>query len=202
MTIYVLESHPLMSKAVAMLLARAAPTTKVVELDKLSSFQTALLKSGPPSLIIVDPTISALKGTEGLRELKQLHPTTPLIVYSSIPAEDAQAACLQAGVDLYIEKTRPIVHTLGLVKGILNKSSSSDTPDTEEKSTSIFSVKLSKRQVQLIHLLDQGLSNIEISLHLDISPHTVKVHLWRLYQRFSVKSRTQLLNIARRNGLI
>ena len=43
--------------------------------------------------------------------------------------------------------------------------------------------KLSKRQKQLIVMLDRGLSNREIADELGISEHTVKVHLWRLFRR-------------------
>jgi DNA-binding NarL/FixJ family response regulator len=60
--------------------------------------------------------------------------------------------------------------------------------------------KLSKRQKQLILMLDQGLSNREIAEKLDISEHTVKVHFWRLFRRLGVNSRTQALHFARTNG--
>ena len=62
--------------------------------------------------------------------------------------------------------------------------------------------KLSKRQTQLIAMLDQGMSNRDIATELDISEHTVKVHLWRLFRRLGVKSRTQALHHARTNGLL
>ena len=51
-------------------------------------------------------------------------------------------------------------------------------------------------------MLDVGLSNREIADQLGISEHTVKVHLWRLFRRLGVKSRTQTLHFARRHGLL
>jgi DNA-binding CsgD family transcriptional regulator len=48
--------------------------------------------------------------------------------------------------------------------------------------------KLSKRQKQLLKLLDDGLSNRDIAEQLGISEHTVKVHLWRLFRRLDVKA--------------
>ena len=62
--------------------------------------------------------------------------------------------------------------------------------------------KLSKRQKQLIVMLDRGLSNREIADELGISEHTVKVHLWRLFRRLGVKSRTQTIHYARTHGLL
>jgi DNA-binding CsgD family transcriptional regulator len=54
-------------------------------------------------------------------------------------------------------------------------------------------VKLSKRQKQIFALLEKGASNKQMAEELGVSEHTVKVHLWRLFQRIEVKSRTQAL---------
>ena len=62
--------------------------------------------------------------------------------------------------------------------------------------------KLSKRQKQLLVLLDKGLSNRDIADNLQISEHTVKVHLWRLFRRLNVKSRSQASHLARTQGLL
>ena len=51
-------------------------------------------------------------------------------------------------------------------------------------------------------LLDKGLSNRDIAENLQISEHTVKVHLWRLFRRLSVKSRSQASHLARTQGLL
>jgi DNA-binding NarL/FixJ family response regulator len=75
-------------------------------------------------------------------------------------------------------------------------------PGDDESVTAIGETKLSKRQKQLIVMLDRGLSNRDIAAELDISEHTVKVHLWRLFRRLDVKSRTQTLHFARMNGLL
>ena len=63
-------------------------------------------------------------------------------------------------------------------------------------------IKLSKRQKQLILMLDRGLSNRDIAAELNIREHTVKVHLWRLFRRLGVKSRAQTLHFARTHGLL
>ena len=62
--------------------------------------------------------------------------------------------------------------------------------------------KLSRRQLQLLLMLDQGLSNRNIADQLQISEHTVKVHLWRLFRRINVKSRTQAVHHARTHGML
>jgi DNA-binding CsgD family transcriptional regulator len=60
-------------------------------------------------------------------------------------------------------------------------------------------IKLSKRQKQLLVLLDQGLSNRGIATELCISEHTVKVHLWRMFRRLNVNSRLEAARWGRDN---
>jgi DNA-binding CsgD family transcriptional regulator len=55
------------------------------------------------------------------------------------------------------------------------------------------SLKLSKRQNQLIDCLARGCNNLSISKELNISEHTVKVHMWRLFKKLEVNSRTHAL---------
>lgn len=62
--------------------------------------------------------------------------------------------------------------------------------------------KLTKRQLQLLNLLEHGLSNARISEVLDISEHTVKVHFWRLFKRLGVENRLQALQKAKQLGLL
>jgi DNA-binding CsgD family transcriptional regulator len=56
------------------------------------------------------------------------------------------------------------------------------------------------KQAQLIALLDQGVSNEQMAEQMGIALATVKSHLHVLYRRCGVKSRTQLLRLARERG--
>jgi ATP/maltotriose-dependent transcriptional regulator MalT len=62
--------------------------------------------------------------------------------------------------------------------------------------------KLSKREKQVIPLLNQGLTNGEISEMLSIRASTVKVMLSRLYKKLNAQNRTEALYIARKNNLL
>ena len=106
-----------------------------------------------------------------------------------------EEACIEAGADTYIEKSASSAELTAALRGLL-------MADTEGEEPVATSSKLSKRQTQLIAMLDQGMSNRDIATELDISEHTVKVHLWRLFRRLGVKSRTQALHHARTNGLL
>jgi len=53
----------------------------------------------------------------------------------------------------------------------------------------------SKREIQIVRLLVQGLSNREIAEHLYISQKTVKNHVYNIFRKINVKNRVQLINV-------
>ncbi len=61
---------------------------------------------------------------------------------------------------------------------------------------------LSDREVEVLRLIDQGLSNPEIAAKLVLSTGTVKVHTHNIFSKLAVTSRTQAVNKARALGLL
>jgi DNA-binding NarL/FixJ family response regulator len=199
MTIYVLESHPLMSQAIAFLLRRIDATKRVIEVHNFSKIQEAMLINGQPEAFLLDPLMIGLNGTIGIKQLKHNYPTTPLILFSSIPSNEAESSCKDAGADLYIEKTCSPKSISELIQKQLGWTQKIKVISTQGLMDDGL-IKLSKRQKQLLVLVDAGLCNDDIAKKLDISAHTVKVHLWRFYKKLGISSRTQLSKFARDNG--
>lgn len=190
-----------MCYAISSLIHRIDPLKKVIEVNRYSKLQKAMLINGQPEAFLMDPLITGINDTATIRKIKSNYPETPLIILSSIPSQEAQGACLNAGADLYIEKTTPLRDVLTLIRNILNRAQKSEVNDSKTPLTENI-IKLSKRQKQILILVDAGLSNNEIANRLEISAHTVKVHLWRFYKKLGIKSRTQLLKSSRDNGYI
>jgi DNA-binding NarL/FixJ family response regulator len=198
MSLYVIDDHPMVRQMIGMLLRRLRPASKVVELEKFSELQAALIKNGEPELFVLDLLLPGVKGATAISDVKKMYPEIPLVVLSAMPSGEARDACLEAGADLYIEKSTDTAEISAAIQDILK----SDDAEDDAEVVVIGDIKLSKRQKQLILMLDRGLSNRDIAAELSISEHTVKVHLWRLFRRLGVKSRTQTLHFARTHGLL
>ena len=198
MSLYVIDDHPMVRQMIGMLLRRLRPASKVVELEKYSELQAALIKNGEPELFVLDLLLPGVKGATAISDVKKMYPDIPLVVLSAMPSGEARDACLEAGADLYIEKSTDTAEISAAIQDILK----SDSDEAEADAVVVGDIKLSKRQKQLILMLDRGLSNRDIAAELSISEHTVKVHLWRLFRRLGVKSRTQTLHFARTHGLL
>ena len=198
MSLYVVDDHPMVRQMIGMLLRRLRPASKVVELEKFSELQAALIKNGEPELFVLDLLLPGVKGATAISDVKKMYPEIPLVVLSAMPSGEARDACLEAGADLYIEKSTDTSEISQAIHDIMK----SDDDEADADAVVIGDIKLSKRQKQLILMLDRGLSNRDIAAELNISEHTVKVHLWRLFRRLGVKSRTQTLHFARTHGLL
>ena len=198
MSMYVIDDQPLVRQAIGMIVRRVRPAAKVVELEKFSELQAAIIKNGPPELFVLDLLLPGVKGTSAVSEIKSMYADVPLAVISAMPAGEAEETCIEAGADIYLEKSAPSNEISSALQGLF----AADTAADAEPATASGDTKLSKRQKQLIIMLDRGLSNRDIATELNISEHTVKVHLWRLFRRLGVKSRTQTLHFARSHGLL
>lgn len=196
MRIFVIDDHPLMREAIAMLIRRLSPNASIVELGRIALVAPAVEKHGVPQLICLDLKLPDTHGVSGVRELKRSYPEVPILVLTASPASDYEDLAIEAGADAYLEKSVGATEIANVIKVFLTDEPVSDSE------TPAYDGKLSKRQKQLLILLDKGLSNRDIADNLQISEHTVKVHLWRLFRRLNVKSRSQASHLARIQGLL
>jgi DNA-binding NarL/FixJ family response regulator len=194
MSIFVVDDHPLMREAVVMLVRRLNSKANIVELDRVAAVTPAIDKHGTPELICLDLKLPDTHGVSGVRELKQQYPDIPLVVLSAAPALDYEDLSIEAGADAYVQKSAGATEISNALRVFLVEDQDGEPGAVPEK--------LSKRQKQLLVMLDRGLSNRDIAEELQISEHTVKVHLWRLFRRLNVKSRSQASHLARTKGLL
>ena len=194
MSIFVVDDHPLMRDAIVMLIRRINNKAEVVELDRVAAIAPAIQTHGMPELICLDLKLPDTHGVSGVRELKQLYPSVPLMVLSASPSGDFEDLSIEAGADAYISKSAGATEISNALRVFLVDEADGEIGAPPEK--------LSKRQKQLLVMLNQGLSNRDIAEQLQISEHTVKVHLWRLFRRLNVKSRSQASHLARTQGLV
>lgn len=75
-------------------------------------------------------------------------------------------------------------------------------PKYLEEDTEINNLKLTKAEVEIIHLLNKGMSNSDICDYLNIKIDTVKFHTKNLYAKLGVKSRLRAVQIAKNKKII
>jgi DNA-binding CsgD family transcriptional regulator len=82
------------------------------------------------------------------------------------------------------------------------KMDNSPSSSTDHQTGGNLVESLTEREMQVLQLIDQGLSNAEIAERLTLAPSTVKTHINNLYGKLGVQSRVRAIRQARTLGLI
>ncbi|WP_290427205.1 helix-turn-helix transcriptional regulator [Mucilaginibacter aquariorum] len=101
------------------------------------------------------------------------------------------------GIWLAIKLTRPKTNTIIVEKEVFVKSDEFVLDDKE-----LTRVGLSKRELEVLQLMAQGLSNHQIAEHLFVSLNTIKTHSSKVFEKLEVQRRTQAVDKAKKLCLI
>ncbi len=101
------------------------------------------------------------------------------------------------GIWLALKLTKPKVETI-----VVEKSVYKAMADFQVNQDEINKLNLSSRELEVLQLMAQGLSNQEISERLFVSLNTIKTHSSNIFEKMEVKRRTQAVEMAQRLGII
>lgn len=102
------------------------------------------------------------------------------------------------GIWLALKLAKPKVQTVLIETPVYLNNNNAFTINQKE----IERLNLSKRELEVLQLMAEGLSNQEISARLFVSLNTVKTHTSNLFEKMEVKRRTQAIETAKRMGII
>ena len=142
MTVYVIDDHPLMRDALTMLVHRVKPGLKVVSIPKLNVLESTVERQGPPEMFCLDLQLPDTLGMSGVHAVKAKFPDVPLVVVTSSDANEYEAPCLEAGADLFIEKTQNPNSIIDALRTVLVGE---DEADADGAAAPTVPTKLSKR---------------------------------------------------------
>jgi two-component system response regulator NreC len=209
-SVLIADDHTIVRSGVRMLL-EAEPDIRVVG-EALNGIEALeLTESLQPDVVLMDITMPELDGLEATRQLKARFPQINVLVLTMHRSDEYFFEMLKAGASGYILKGAKtselinavhIVHrgevflypsmTQKLVQGYLQLADW----DTETEPS------LSPREKEIFQLLAEGYSNKEIADELVISPSTVHSHRGNLMDKLGLNNRRELIQYARRRGLI
>ena len=119
-----------------------------------------------------------------------------LILEHSLEIYGGLVAALFAGLGIWlglkVTKTRVVVKEVPVI---------ADRPFAVN-SSSVERLGLTPRELEILQLIAEGLSNREISARLFVSENTVKTHSANLFSKLSAKRRTQAVQLAKEAGVI
>ena len=196
MHFYIIDPHPLMRQALARLLRHLRPDTPVTEVGSMHEWAPSP-DSDAPMLITLELWTPGALGPATVAALRHQHPEAAIAVISSAHQDSLRRHCLLYGADLFLHKQRKPDAVFQQLRQLLLQRFPHEQAQLRERPK-----RLTTRQLQLVLAVESGLSNEHIAQALALSPHTIKVHLWRLFRRYGVSNRVQLVRHAHQQGLI
>jgi DNA-binding NarL/FixJ family response regulator len=190
-TVLLIDHSPMMRVSVKQVLERIPITKLVIEAEAIDQVEHRLKKFGTPELITYHLHFINDTVVYQLRELKSAYPLTPLIVFSGLSLSLTKTFCLTVGAECYIQDSSTLDNVLSVFTQFLNLS------DRVAQSWKPLRNPLTKRQIQILSLMDSGHGNLEIADQLNLAIGTVKTHLTRINKILGSKSRMQAVFLAK-----
>jgi DNA-binding NarL/FixJ family response regulator len=159
----------------------------------------ALAEETKPELAVIDYRMPRLAGIELIKAVHEVSPETRIAVYTA-DADEALAHCvLQSGAVAIVLKEAPLADLVRALEAALAGKSYIDPALAR---TTKPGGSLTKRELEVLKLLAEGLQHEEIGRRLGISSETVRTHLRKASDRLGATTRTQAVATALRLGLI
>lgn len=197
MNALVIDDHPLYRGALATL-ARSLFGPDAVQ--EAAAAEPALAVRTPPDLVLLDFRLPALNGAEAVKAFRQRFPNAPVIVISASEDRREAQAAMRAGARAFVHKTASMEAIADVIQRVLAGATIEPRWDAGGMQAPA-ATELTSRQLEILGMLCEGISNKEVALRLGIAVITVKTHVSAIFRALGVVNRTQAAMAARGLGL-
>ena len=217
--ILIADDHPLFREGLSRLVTELDPETQVVEAGDFPEAVKAARGEGPFNLVLTDLKMPGMDEFAGVRALREAAPSVPIVVVSGFETRANLERALEAGAQGFLPKTAPPSVMLNALRLVMlgeiyvpPSLFSSQAGPREMASANLDSTRsamearaniemLTQRQLGVLALIGQGMSNRDIADRLNISEGTVKVHVGAILKTLGVNNRTQAALLATELGI-
>lgn len=218
--VLLVEDHELYRMGLSMLLSKAEGISLVAEAsDGLEGVKKA--REFSPQVILMDIGLPNMDGIEATQRIKDFLPDVKVLIFTSRDSEQDIFESFKAGADGYIMKGASPEQTISAIKAVfdgvgwidpaiakivfsnLQRPGSglgivSEEISKKEKNT----YGLTERELDVLSLMVDGLTNPQIADKLIITRATAKAHVHSILQKLCASSRTQATVMAMKEGLV
>ncbi len=212
-TIVIADDHELVRESIVSLL-NEVPNFKLVGQCSNGRQLISLVNRLRPNVAIVDISMPELNGIDTARQIRKISPSTRIIALSIYTDEPYIRDMINAGISGYVVKcgaARDLIEAI--YKGSREKIYfSGEIADTAEKiqnngkrrngNSSITEFPLTQREREVLQLIGEGYSSVEIAAKLHISETTVKSHRNNIMDKLNVRDVAGLTRQAIRLKLV
>jgi DNA-binding NarL/FixJ family response regulator len=206
----IVDDHPVTREGLRTALALSEDAVVVV--GEAASGEEAIERAREltPDVVFMDVRMPGMDGIEATRRIREAAPDTKVILITIDESRGAISEAIQAGVSGYLLKD---ASADALVDAAKNAVEGNAVIHPQLTKTFIEEVRLgesadgggaplSKREREILQKVADGATTRQVATELGISPHTVKTHLERIFEKLGANDRAQAVAIAIRQGIV
>lgn len=168
------------------------------------------------NLVIMDLGLPDKNGIEATAIIKKMNPDIKIIILTSHNDEKDVLNSIRSGANAYCSKEINLQRLVHVVQSVADgaawfdpaiahvvlKAGAASEIIPSEKSVSAIDYDLTTRETQILKLMTEGFSNMEIAKYLAISVNTTKAHVASILQKLEVEDRLQAALKALKNKIV
>jgi len=189
-----------------------APDLQIIGQAQDGQEAVDLVAQHQPDLVLMDLKMPKLNGVQATRLIRQRFPAVQVLVLTTYDADEWVFDAVRAGANGYLLKDTPPPQLLAAIRNTVEGKTPVD-PSIAGKLFSSFAKQpmprtnllveeLSEREIEVLQLMAEGLTNAEIGAQIHLSEGTVRNYISTILSKLQVKDRTQAVVMAIRYGLI
>ncbi|MFT3826428.1 MAG: response regulator transcription factor [Chitinophagaceae bacterium] len=207
-SIMIVDDHTLIRETWSFLLGRNEGFEVIAEVGE-GQRAIELARDKRPNIVLLDINMTPLNGFDVLKMIRKLSPGSKVIAVSMHSQPAYAKKMLRLGARGYVTKNSPRQEMLDAIEEVsrgnvyvcqeVKNILSAQMLGNEESGPGLN--QLSERELEVIHLIRDGLSSKEIADKLAISIKTVEVHRHNILKKLKVKNTASLINYINSSGL-
>ncbi|MGE0313372.1 MAG: DNA-binding response regulator [Lautropia sp.] len=209
-----IDDHALFRSGMTMLLRTGLQNVSVREARSIG--EAYLTHRTAPDLVLLDLLLHDGDGLDSIRPMRLKWPETSIVVVSARCQPETVQAARQRGCHAYISKTESPRYLLSVISRLLEERGLGAGPpagagegqgkgdgEAEDPRATPGNERplLTPRQIEVLDLLNEGLTNRAIGMRLNVSENTIRAHVQAILGALGATSRTEAIVAARRLGL-
>jgi DNA-binding NarL/FixJ family response regulator len=154
-----------------------------------------------PDVVVLDLRMPGMNGIETIRLLRDKFGEARVLVFSNYASGEEVYQAFKAGACGFVVKDMPLERLLEAIRRV-HQGEHYIPPEISMRLQGRVLSQLSSREVEVLNLVAEGLSNKEIAARLELVEGTVKIHVSNILGKLRVSDRTQAILAGVKQGII